>query len=435
MISVRARAPSYRRRLADLDSKTLRAISCVNKRFNKLIGDKLLWKKVIQREHDSRIIKNLEHIDEFIENIWKTFTLANLNISSFRELSDEITEKSYGKRKISNMSLINQEYLSYFQNDGDYIVWTLSKYNDSTELVLVLKENIEYKNGNKTTKFLITEYCGFINKHYVTKKGKISSQYCTYIGELKDGYLHGNGKLIIASIGNYEDGDYQGGTYKGQFKNGHFDGEGILEYDDGFYYSDCWSDSNPIRGTLMYKQGGYFTGDFVGMICSNGIHVGRYGYILETKNCDKGQIDGICNLKDSSGHLMNIEFTNNNINEPVKVFRSKLNPSILKCIKMNICTRAFTGKIYYPQIYYRCLTCDLTDIKNLGICEVCANICHKNHKINPIISDNSGNMSYAFYCGCHIKSLCICFELNRDYSNIFDNIARLKIAYHDKLPI
>ena len=137
---------------------------------------------------------------------------------------------------------------------------------------------------------------------------------------------------------------------KDNLKKGYFNGEGILEYDDGFYHSGCWGKSGPIKGTLMCKQGGYFIGEFFNMLCSNGTHVGPNGHILNANNCIEGKINGICNIKDPSGHSVNIEFKNGNLIEPIKIFRSKLNPSILKCIEINLCTRAFTGKAYYPQI-------------------------------------------------------------------------------------
>lgn len=43
-------------------------------------------------------------------------------------------------------------------------------------------------------------------------------------------------------------------------------------------------------------------------------------------------------------------------------------------------------------------------------------------------------LSYAFYCDCHNKSLCLTFNLNGNYSHLFDDNIDEKIHYHELLP-
>jgi hypothetical protein len=154
-----------------------------------------------------------------------------------------------------------------------------------------------------------------------------------------------------------------------------------------------------------------------------------YGDIMKAKFNHNGNLHGYCDHIDSSGHHMTIEFEDGKIVDGVEDFKKMLNPSLLKCIELGLCTRAFTKKIYYPQIYYSCITCNIMEEQGIGICETCVKLCHKDHKIvtKPVLSKG-------YYCDCHIKGLCLCFEYNRDYSILFNNMASGEVIYHDLLP-
>jgi len=80
---------------------------------------------------------------------------------------------------------------------------------------------------------------------------------------------------------------------------------------------------------------------------------------------------------------------------------SKVEEQIKEAIKNNKCTFTVTGKEYAHQKWYYCYTCGLVDTE--GVCESCAAVCHKNHKLSPI------RESTRFYCDCGAgASNCIC---------------------------
>ena len=64
-----------------------------------------------------------------------------------------------------------------------------------------------------------------------------------------------------------------------------------------------------------------------------------------------------------------------------------------------ICTYCATGNNYKIQKFYRCLTCNLTPINDLGICEACARNCHKGHDIRFCGVDCA-------FCDCCEKCKC-----------------------------
>jgi len=74
---------------------------------------------------------------------------------------------------------------------------------------------------------------------------------------------------------------------------------------------------------------------------------------------------------------------------------------IQECIKNNKCTYTVTHTEYAPQKWYYCYTCGLVDTE--GVCESCAAVCHKTHKLSPI------RESERFYCDCGAGAYnCIC---------------------------
>lgn len=65
-----------------------------------------------------------------------------------------------------------------------------------------------------------------------------------------------------------------------------------------------------------------------------------------------------------------------------------------------ICTYEATGETYIIQKEYHCRTCNLTG--NLGMCEVCARVCHKDHDIY------CDGIRYSFFCDCPVETSCKC---------------------------
>jgi hypothetical protein len=380
-----------------LDGKSLRAIACVDHKFKKLSAEKALWKNAVIKQYDSKFIENLNYADNLVNNIWKKFIIADMKV---------LTPVKF--------TLVHK--CPYFKCKDTYLIRHLSKGDNDTNLVLILREKDSDENSRN-----ITQYCGYINENgLATTLGRIVSARYIYTGDLNCGQLSGVGSCYF-KISKEE--------YKGGFLNSRFNGKGIYEYEYGFYYSECWSKSLPNKGILMYKDGGYFEGVFIDFERLSGIIIGDNGYKIYCQKFVDNQIDGLCIVEDASGYKERIEFRNGTIFESKENFYTKLNPSTIKCIQNKICTRAFTKLNYYPQVYYECLTCNITKGRNLGLCETCINICHKDHIINKRTF-----MSYAFYCDCHLKSLCQCFKFNENYSGLFNNIVPNKIVYHELLP-
>jgi len=65
---------------------------------------------------------------------------------------------------------------------------------------------------------------------------------------------------------------------------------------------------------------------------------------------------------------------------------------IAECVKKNKCTFIVTKREFAAQKWYYCYSCGLVDSE--GVCESCAAVCHKNHKLSAIKS------SKKFYCDC-----------------------------------
>jgi len=76
---------------------------------------------------------------------------------------------------------------------------------------------------------------------------------------------------------------------------------------------------------------------------------------------------------------------------------------IKKCIRENKCTILATKRSFEQQAWFKCFTCGFVD--NQGICESCANVCHKGHNIS---TDQSIIHSSGFYCDCGLEPSCKC---------------------------
>lgn len=87
---------------------------------------------------------------------------------------------------------------------------------------------------------------------------------------------------------------------------------------------------------------------------------------------------------------------------PEKYDHKHLKNIILKsmkdCYDYGVCTYKLTGLEYAHQIYYDCITCDLTD--HTGVCASCVARCHLGHKIEKKVKYGS------FFCDCHGSGYC-----------------------------
>ncbi len=74
-----------------------------------------------------------------------------------------------------------------------------------------------------------------------------------YVGEVKNGKMHGQGTYTFAS----------GNKYVGQFKDGKRHGQGTYTYADGRKYVGEWEDSKPHgQGTYTFANGDKYVGGF-----------------------------------------------------------------------------------------------------------------------------------------------------------------------------
>lgn len=92
-----------------------------------------------------------------------------------------------------------------------------------------------------------------------------------------------------------------------------------------------------------------------------------------------------------------------------------MNDKIVEC-KDGICSFNITGKNFFMQKWYHCITCYLSN-PNKGCCEACKNVCHKGHQIEY------RGMQYCFCdCGsgdCPID--CKCMQNSQVSSNLLIN--------------
>lgn len=107
---------------------------------------------------------------------------------------------------------------------------------------------------------------------YGTKKWET----VTYIGDFKDGYMHGNGKFVFENGGSYE-GEFRedffegkgiriyqdGARYEGQFKYNKFHGKGKRTYLDGNIYEGEWQFGyKHEQGKTLNDDGYSYTGEY-----------------------------------------------------------------------------------------------------------------------------------------------------------------------------
>ena len=64
----------------------------------------------------------------------------------------------------------------------------------------------------------------------------------TYIGEMRDGWYHGQGEYSYPN----------GVKYKGKFHKGQFHGEGTLIYQNGGYYKGIWEQGKRVSGDYFF---------------------------------------------------------------------------------------------------------------------------------------------------------------------------------------
>jgi hypothetical protein len=76
---------------------------------------------------------------------------------------------------------------------------------------------------------------------------------------------------------------------------------------------------------------------------------------------------------------------------------------IAEAVRNNKCTYTVTGKNFVQQKWYFCYTCGFVDSE--GVCEGCANVCHKGHSLSAVRGVEYGS---GFFCDCGSGASCIC---------------------------
>lgn len=125
----------------------------------------------------------------------------------------------------------------------------------------------------------------------------------TYKGEFKKGLMHGKGEFVSVSgyqyTGDFRDGMMHGkgfyqtefdGQYKGAFKDGYFHGQGRFVDTNGDVYDGLFKKNAPNgKGVIIYKQGD----DYIGEIQQWKMH-GEGIYTVTDGNIYSGQfVDGV----------------------------------------------------------------------------------------------------------------------------------------------
>jgi hypothetical protein len=76
---------------------------------------------------------------------------------------------------------------------------------------------------------------------------------------------------------------------------------------------------------------------------------------------------------------------------------------IAEAVRNNKCTYTVTGKTFVQQKWFFCYTCGFVDSE--GVCEGCANTCHKGHSLSAPRGVEYGS---GFFCDCGSGDSCIC---------------------------
>jgi hypothetical protein len=79
------------------------------------------------------------------------------------------------------------------------------------------------------------------------------------------------------------------------------------------------------------------------------------------------------------------------------------NELIAEAVRNNKCTYTVTGKSFVQQKWFFCYTCGFVDSE--GVCEGCANTCHKGHSLSAPRGVEYGS---GFFCDCGSGDSCIC---------------------------
>jgi hypothetical protein len=74
-----------------------------------------------------------------------------------------------------------------------------------------------------------------------------------------------------------------------------------------------------------------------------------------------------------------------------------------EAVAKNKCTYTVTGKKYAKQKWFFCYTCGFVDSE--GVCEACANVCHKGHSLSEPRGMEAGG---SFFCDCGAGETCKC---------------------------
>lgn len=82
--------------------------------------------------------------------------------------------------------------------------------------------------------------------------------------------------------------------------------------------------------------------------------------------------------------------------------QNSLEAQMREAVANNKCTYTVTRKQYAQQKWFFCYTCGFVDSE--GVCEACANVCHKGHTL----SEPKGTENGSFYCDCGASTTCIC---------------------------
>lgn len=186
------------------------------------------------------IISGTSFASEFKQRIDVVFNSINLEVNGQKVMADNILYNGTTYVPIRKVA----ELL------GKTVVWDSASKTASIKDIAVYtgpkQETIRYDNGD------------------------------LYIGQTKDGMLHGYGKYTWAE-GDYYEGEWfkgnrtgngtyiwpNGDKYVGDFSNNYFTGKGTYYYENGAtYYGDWLNDNRHGYGTMTFPNGGKHEGEY-----------------------------------------------------------------------------------------------------------------------------------------------------------------------------